>query len=190
MKQRVVIIAVDGGLRPETLAAVEEQFPAVELAIQGRGERFALADDLRRLWREPGDLVVVEQDNIPPPGSIRRLLECPRGWCGHLGPCGGRLQPMTHQLVKWSESYRRRFPDAADVALGRDVQAERGHCAPTGHSWGWDLHDPRSWPSRVGWITVDSVLARQLQRHGEPWHQHDPPVGHLHDYTARPVNSY
>lgn len=193
-----------GQSRPHALEEIHQQWGTVELTPQRPGHDYDYADDLRRLWRASGELVIIEQDVVPPPGSIRALIECPEPWCSH--PHWVLSQYMTDSLglTHFSQALRLRYPWLADVAL-----APLDHRALTRLGWTnldpdsnqatlerrgpracvrqdstvpadwWDL---RSRPSTVHWRVCDTHLSRQLHGLlGQP-HVHQPATGHLHAY--------
>lgn len=211
MNALVVIVHTADGLCVETVDAVREQWSYFELALTPVGDPFAYAKLLRGLWPYPGELVIVEQDVVPPPDSIRALVECPRDWCTHRHWNGYRHDDATTALVKLSRRLRRR----------RSLLMDHICCRPDPRYWvrmGW-TRIPRDCsvttlngsgrraslmpgygtlalpskaedrPTTHDWLAIDTDLARELRRDiGDP-HVHEPPHLHLHDYQKRPVGS-
>jgi hypothetical protein len=167
-------------LRSRTRDAVLAEAGPISRFIADPGGGFYYSDLLRRLWREPGPLVIVEQDVVPPPGALAALLACPEEWCGHLLPAQDHLISRSLGLAKFSRSLLERLPDIADQALARPPYLRSGRCRK------WDEPDlfpegrRREWPSTVAWPSCDIYLQNELGASGVDWHQHDPPVEHLH----------
>lgn len=180
----VIVPYVAGGLRPEVAREVLRQVPSAELAQLEPEDEFAYADLLRALWREPGDLVVCEQDVIPPPGAIRGLLMCGAEWCCHPGWVQDRYQLHTLQLARFSADLRARLPDLADFALAPSRWWRPGPALRRGEVDLWPEGRPEVWPTAVEWWRADSALALQLLRAGVRACVHLPAPRHLHDYGA------
>jgi hypothetical protein len=167
-------------LRPATRAAVEAQVGGEAVFLADPGGGMFYADLLRRLFREPGDLVICEQDVVPPPGAIAGLLACDHYWCGHLLPFEGRFNYATLGLAKFSAELKRRLPAVFDYALARPPWLARVPCLKPGEVDPWAGDDVSLWPSSVGWPRCDILILRELETRGLRWHRHDPPVVHLH----------
>lgn len=168
MTATVIIPCVATMLRKEVVAAVRAQFRNAEIVVQDEDKPLEYARDLRLWWRRPGDLVVVEQDVVIPPRSLRRLLACPHPWCGHLLPYAGQLLPAALGYVRFNGSLKLLYPELMESALG----------------------DPAE-PSRPClWYHADGRIARWMRMHKIEWHRHDPAVSHLHDWEANPPERY
>lgn len=200
----VCVPFVSGMLLPHVAIAVNAQSDDVLYARLPTADETAYADALRALWSEPGLTVIVEQDTVPPDGSIQRLIDCPWDWCTHPHRVGGRLQIDTLGLVKFSARLKRRHPDLAHLALAREdhewftrqgwtgVSKDanpatmrrygRRAClrpdAPIPDSW----RDPAQRPSTVAWWQCDRYLAAQLRSLKYTPHVHLPETNHLHLY--------
>jgi hypothetical protein len=179
----VVVPYVRGMLRPEVAAAVCREWPEAVLWEHEDGHGWTLPNLLRRWWREPGELVIVEQDAVPPPGAIASILACGREWCFHPAWIQNRYADRTHNLVRYSERLRRRLPQAADYALAPNPFWRQRTCLRAGEENPWPEDRPESWPTSIRRQTADTALALQLLRLGVEPHRHLPPVRHLHDYT-------
>ena len=119
---------------------------------------------VRSEWRGDDDLVIVEQDVVPPPDSIMGLIGCPQPWCAHEVNLGTNWSARTLSLVKLSRRLQVRWPGLAAAALPRP-----GSGYPPTH-----------------WRSVDQALVRALEFKGLQVHVHQPPARHLHKYTASP----
>lgn len=181
----VILPYVEGGLRPETRREVLAQAPAAELIELPRNDPLAYAELLRRRWREPGDLVVVEQDVVPPPGGIAALLSCPRPWCSFPGWIEDRYHSGTLQLAKFSQLLRLRHPHVADYALAPSGWWRERPALRAGEVDPWPEDHPELWPTVVGYLTADSALRSRLARSGVLICEHGPDPVHLHDYGPK-----
>lgn len=119
---------------------------------------------IRSEWRGDEPLVIVEQDVIPPPGSIMGLLGCPRDWCAHEVDLGGHLSARNLSLVKFSARLQLYVPSLAEQALPR-AGSER---------------------KQISWRSVDQAMIRALEFAGFQVHVHQPPAVHLHRYLGFP----
>lgn len=206
----VFVVYREEGLEPDALAGARDQWPEVQLRLTTVRDVYAYADTVRMLWAYPADMVVMEQDVVPPFGSIPALFGCPEPWCTHPGWTGHRFHDDTLQLAKFSWELRRRKPDIAEAALAGDhppnwVRKGLTNLDPNANEATMRRYGRRAClrpdasgaalltyggrkASAVNWVTVDSHLARELRAAGFAPHVHQPPPEHLHDYEARPVN--
>lgn len=115
------------------VAATAYECPAhLALAAEGVDHVVALVDDeltyaqlLEREWSKGGGFVLVEHDIAPWPGAIDALLACPRDWCAHRYPKGGRLVRALG-CVKFSEGLVRNYPTLPDAWRGASWEALEG----------------------------------------------------------------
>ncbi len=161
----VLVPHVAGQLRPQTKAAVLRQCRAARIVEHDAADRESYSRLLIEMCRLPGDLIVVEQDIVPPPGAIAALRRCVHPWCYHMVELRGMLTPATLGLVKfgwrlghhwgdWMSSalhegndpWGRRLMHEPDMAIARwlEIQKVRGH-----------VHFPSPehlhWPGNHGW---------------------------------------
>lgn len=160
----VALCCVDGRLCWEVESELERQAPGHQLVLQPRGDPYAYARDLSRLWAEGRPLVVVEGDVLPPEGAIPQLLECPEPWCAHELWTGERYDRYTLGLVKFSAELTER-PELAARAW-RDPRGEGG----------W-----RSILRSLDVAIAGALMAAQLEQH-----LHQPPAVHLR-YASDPL---
>lgn len=206
----VIIVYREGGLEEATLTACRDQWPDVQLRLTPTEDIYAYADTIRMHWPYPQPIVWVEQDVVPPPGSIAALFACPEPWCTHRGWTGGQYHDDTLQLAKFSSQLRQAHPRLCDAALARDDNSRwvrngwthidkdanpatlarygRRACLRQDAFHAQMLLARHRKPSSVNWVICDSTLARELRKAGYSPHVHEPPPHHLHDYQARPVN--
>lgn len=159
----MAVLTCPGELVPEVREAVQRQWPRWQTILTPRGDPQAEAAALVKLWGRPGDLVVIQQDKVPPPGSIHRLLECVHPWCGHETPIDGRLHRETLGLVRWRGELKLRWPDLMRSALTR-AENDGQLCA---------------------WPQGDMRISRWMRIQGIRWHNHEPPVVHRHGERGR-----
>ena len=152
---------VDGMLDGRTVSAVLAQAPAARLVPIDPDDPYAYGRTLTRVAAESWDLVVVEQDVVPPPGAIAGLLACPDGWCGHHIDCGNGPADATLGLAKFGRQLLRRHPDLFVRAAGRGKVG----------------------PARVPWNALDGWVRHIMRAWGVTWHPHNPEALHLHDYS-------
>ena len=112
----------------------------------------------RRVWARGETVIVCEHDVVPTKAQLATVQRCGHGWCsfayhGSMYPRG----PM-FGLVRVADRTMHDHPFAADVAL----------------------EDGERRPEPVPWWNVDSAMARDLMIRGVQWHEHLPPVTHLH----------
>ena len=152
---------VVGMLRDATADAVLAQAPAARLVPIDPADLYAYGRTLARVAAESLDLIVVEQDVIPPRGAIAGLLACPDGWCGHRIDCGNGPADATLGLARFGRQLLRRHPDLFVRAAGRGKVG----------------------PARVPWNALDGWIRHVLRAWGVTWHPHTPDALHLHDYS-------
>lgn len=204
MTHQVVVPYAPGYLNPATaLWAYQDDHPVTFYSLPA-DDPYAYADLLRRLWREPGDLVVVEHDVIPPVGSITALLDCMRPWCTHPHWVATRYVDDSLGLARFHRGLKHAMPDLADRALARadhrvytrlgltNVPANASPatldrdgvraCLRPDASFPLDSDGRPRPPSTVDWTWCDTALSRLLRHLGITPHVHQPPTTHLHDY--------
>lgn len=197
----VVICALKGRLFPEVEAAVAEQFPGYAVHLDEPYPLCTYADFVRTVWAGLGDLVIVEGDVIPPPGSLAGLLACGELWCSHPSWVGDRYLDDTLGLVKFSRRLQANHPWLADIALTRGLwrrnRYNRGleDFEPRRHL-GYVQIEPmvaRVWPELVRRAmarvyeegttahpkAIDMRLSYELGKARVPLHVHQPPAEHL-----------
>lgn len=184
----VVVPHVPSMLRQATYDAVYEQTRGAAVFLADPGGGLFYADLLRGLWHEPGELIVVEQDVVPPPGSLQALHDCPALWCGHMLPFQGGVNSGTLGLAKFSAECKRVFPLLFDFALARPPWLKTVACLKAGEVDPYAAPDMRDWPSSVGWPRCDIMIRRELEVRGARWHCHEPAPTHLHDWPGGPVS--
>lgn len=158
---RVLVPYVDGGLKPETLAAVRNSglpFEAIVLEDDS-----AYHELIARAWAEAKTFIVVEQDIVPHPGALAELLLCPEPWCafGYEYPPFGLYAGMG--CAKFATELLVVLPTAMEETAG----------------WSDATHPAKHW------CRVDGWLKQWLIEHGARQHVHGQ-VTHLH--KGRPAH--
>jgi len=207
----VLVPHTEDGLCPATRSEVQRQSEHAHFELTPKCNPFAYADVLREYWQLTGDLVIVEQDVIPPANGIRHLFDCPHEWCSGLVWYGNGYISTSLGFVKFKHSLRRRFPDLADIALAppdpryftrRGWTAVPFDCSVAvlndvgsfatlrtdliGSVWPQDPHER---PSTMDFLSVDTALFVALNKKGVFVHEHHEIASHLHDYGEHPVGS-
>jgi len=154
----VMVPYVPGMLRPQTREEVKRQYPRAVFVTTPREDDESYPRALIEQSHKPGCLVVVEHDIVPPPGSIRKLLECVHPWCYHLVELDGRLTPTTLGLCKFGAGLKWQYADWMAEATANTGEVDRGR-----------FH-----------LACDTGISMWMDRHGIPAHVHEPPPLHLH----------
>jgi len=116
---------------------------------------------LAKLWREPDDLLIVEQDVGIHAGVAQGLTSCREPWCGHPYPIGRQLL-VCLGCTRFTAELKAAEPDLLDE-VGRDG---------TG-----------GLPPRV-WQRLDVRILDHLRARGYKQHRHEPAVRHYHKYPT------
>lgn len=134
-------------------------------------------DLLVELCQRGQDFVVVEQDMVPPEGSIDALFACPQPWCGH--------------------SYAVQLGDVVEIFGDLGTLGLTGFKGPAVQWLGLVLS---GW-SPITWSRLDGMVYRALRIAHPPMghdpsqpvemegfrvHRHYPDAGHLHSYSGQP----
>lgn len=114
---------------------------------------------LAALWRQPGDLVIVEQDIGINAVVMPGFAACREPWCGHPYPIGEQLL-VCLGCTRFTAELKTAEPDLLDV-VGEDGTGG----LPARH-----------------WQRLDVRILDELRRRGYTQHRHDPPVAHYHKY--------
>lgn len=110
-------------------------------------------------WRQPGDLLIVEQDIGIHAGVIEGLTACREPWCGHPYLIGEQLL-MCLGCTRFTAELKTAEPDLLDV-IGEDATGG----LPARH-----------------WQRLDVRILDHLRDRGYAQHVHQPPVAHYHRY--------
>lgn len=161
---RVVVPYIQGMLRHETRFAVSAQWPDAWFNELAATDETAYTRLLLSEWDEDHTTIVVEQDIVPPPGSIEQLYRCAMPWCTVPYLINGRVETKALGLAKFSK-------------VLKQVQAKTLHRVAR-------YHGGRGAP--VTWHNLDQVIASALTAAGVPVHPHaDVQAVHLHDYHEK-----
>lgn len=114
---------------------------------------------LAEAWRQPGDLLVIEQDIGIRAGVVEGLAECRRPWCGHPYPIGDVLR-VCLGCTRFTAELKAAEPDLFDI-LAEDSSG--------------------GMPARH-WKYLDTHLLMELRRRGYEQHRHAGAVRHYHRY--------
>lgn len=148
-------------LHPVTARLLNRYAPGHERVRLDPGDVEAYWRRLARLWREPGDLLIVEQDIGIRAGVVESLGACREPWCGFAYPVAGRVQ-VCLGCTRFTAGLKSTEPDLLD-AVGRDA---------TGNL-----------PPRV-WQRLDVRILEHLRARGYRQHEHSPNVAHYHRYPG------
>lgn len=114
---------------------------------------------LAGLWRQPGDLLIVEQDVGIHAGVVPGLAACREPWCGHPYPIGEQVL-VCLGCTRFGAALKAAEPDLLE-AVGAD--------------------DAGGMPARH-WKYLDVKILTALRARGYEQHRHEPPVRHYHQY--------
>lgn len=114
---------------------------------------------LAKVWREPGDLLIIEQDVGIRAGVVESLTECREPWCGFPYAIGAQLL-VCLGCTRFTAELKAAEPDLLD-RVGEDG---------TG-----------GLPARV-WQRLDVRILDHLRARGYEQHRHEPAVRHFHKY--------
>jgi hypothetical protein len=112
-------------------------------------------------WREPGDLLIVEQDIGLCAGVVESLAACREPWCGNPYPIGAQLL-VCLGCTRFTAELKAAEPDLLD-AVGRDADG--------------------GLPARV-WQRLDVRILDHLRARGYRQHRHEPALRHYHKYPS------
>lgn len=110
-------------------------------------------------WRQPGDLLIVEQDIGLHAEAVPGLTACRKPWCGHPYPIGDQML-VCLGCTRFTAELKAAEPDLLD-AVGEDGTGG----LPARH-----------------WQRLDVRILDHLRARGYSQHVHHPPVRHYHRY--------
>ena len=145
-------------LQPATLAAVALSGLPYRLVIFNPDDPYGYGRWWRQQWEKGETVIVLEHDVVPTRGQLLELERCGHDWCSYRYDSDLYGRGPMFGLVRFAGRVMRDHPLAADVAL----------------------EDGERRPTEVGWWEVDYAMARDLLIRGVQWHEHLPPVRHLH----------
>lgn len=153
----VCVPYIRGMIRDQTASAVLDQVPSAVFAEIPADSPTSYAALLLHLWELPGDVVIVEQDVVPPPGSIGELLACASGWCTHGMLHGTVIHTDLLGLAKFGHNLKTFCPRFMECAL-----------LGGGGSY--------TWPN---WRSLDRLISRQFRHWDYDPCVHAPDAVHL-----------
>lgn len=153
----IVVPHVAPMLRPET--AIWARHYGATLVELPKDDHEAYWRLLAHHWRQPGDLVVVEQDIVPAPGVVDEMLTCNSLWCASPYWVTGRWLSDGLGCTRFSAGLKSAVPDLLE-RVGYDT----GPDAPAKH-----------------WCLLDWRTSRLLRSLGHEPHEHERST-HLHTY--------
>lgn len=148
-------------LHPVTARLLNRHAPGHVRVRLDPGDREAYWRLLAELWRQPGDLLVVEQDVGLRAGVIESLTACRAPWCGFPYRIARQVL-VALGCTRFTAELKATEPDLLD-AVGQDASG--------------------GLPARI-WQRLDVRLAGELRRRGYSAHEHSPSVSHFHRYPA------
>lgn len=119
---------------------------------------------LAAVWREPGDLTVIEHDIGIHAGVIPGFAACPEPWCGFPYALDRGVLLACLGCTRFTGQLKAAEPDLLDVA---------------GEVTGDGL------PAR-DWRRLDVRVSDELRKRGYSMHVHSPSVRHYHKYGGTP----
>lgn len=155
-----MILAPFTHLHPETARLLDEHAPRHERVQIDPADVEAYWRLLAERWRQPGHLLIIEQDIGIHAGVVEGLAACPEPWCGHSYSIGDQLL-ICLGCTRFSAALKAAEPDLLD-AVGL-------------------IDDDAGTPPRH-WRRLDVRILNELRRRGYVQHEHLPAVGHFHRY--------
>lgn len=144
-------------LHPTTARLLNRYAPGHVRVRLDPGDPYGYWRLLASLWREPEDLLIVEQDVGIRAGTVESLARCGEPWCGHPYPIGAQLL-VCLGCTRFTADLKAAEPDLLD-AVGED--------------------DSGGMPAR-DWRYLDVKILTHLRGRGYTQHRHEPPVAHYH----------
>lgn len=160
----VLIPHVKDMLRPEVDAWAKAQDIPVNPVALDPTNLFAYGELLYQHWNGMADLIVVEQDVIPPDLALDRFATCPMPWCTHPYLIDVTLHERVLGCTRFTAKLQRAFPHLMFHAA-RNKGGMREH---------------------TEWYTLNEQIIRYLDINRILVHAHTPPAIHLHDYEVNP----
>lgn len=154
-----MILTVYTRLHPATGKLLNRHAPGHVRVKVDPADMSAYWRELAKAWREPGDLIVIEQDIGIGPEVIPGFAACKEPWCGHAYRIGRQLL-VCLGCTRFTAKLKEAEPDLLDVVgeIGGD---------------GLPAKD---------WRRIDVRLLDTLRKRGYRQHWHEPPVLHYHKY--------
>lgn len=158
----ILIPYTQGKLHEETVEAARASgFPYTLWPINAQ-DVFAYGALFADWWVKPGDLVIIEQDIVPPAGSITALIDCTMPWCSHEYHCNNPVPAYGLGLCKFTDTVKRRLPSLGEQAA-RDYQGRA---------------------RKMHYRNLNERIIDLMHHWSISAHIHQPTAAHLHDYEA------
>jgi hypothetical protein len=176
----VVVPYVEGMLRPETQAVVEQCGYAHRFVELGTDDDRHYGRLWRRLWSEGETFVICEHDVAPTLAQLDTICSCSHAWCSFNYVGGGFPNGPHFGLARYDARLMVAYPLAGEVGtrLPENPKWQRS-CDPRVRLNG-ERAQKGGDEGIVEWWHMDSRVQRDLIVRGVEHHVHKPPVEHLH----------
>lgn len=162
----IVIPHVYGGLHTYTALWARASEHRIHAVLLERYNPYAYGQMLQSLWNRHGDLIVVEQDIVPPQGAIEGFLACESDWCTH----GYLIDGVEHSQVLGCARFSKR------------LQADHPRLL-------WQAASNVGGQRRLAhWQQLNEQIIRELKMARTALHLHPGAALHLHDYADYPYD--
>lgn len=158
----VIVPHTPDGLHPRTAAwTLRQQWTPHTIQIDPL-YTYGYGELLLSRWTGVQDLVVVEQDVVPPDMALRQFCRCPMPWCTHPYEIDGVLHERVLGCTRFTAALQKAFPHLMWQAA-RNLGGRR---------------------ESTPWWSLNEQIIRYLDICRIPVHPHTPPAEHLHAYEA------
>lgn len=164
---RILVPYIPGMLHVETVQHVLVSGREATFVDLDPADPCAYARLIDLWWNRGTDLVVIEQDMVPPYGCMGQMAGCPLSVCTFRYDCGGRTKAHGLGTIRFRAQLQARYPSLAAQAGG----ATAGRVFST------------------HWRALNERLLDLCARFGAPAHIHSPDAGHLHDYSREAADA-
>lgn len=154
----IALMFVPGELGAATLQATEGVHRLIRRCPTPRSQPTSYARHLVTLWALRGDLILLEQDKVPPPDWVTQFSQCGRGICTFPYMSNGVLITEGFGCIRFSSTLKALHPDAIKRALGISGGAPR-------------------WPT---YRQLDTRIHAWFSAYGVVRHIHTPNAEHQH----------
>ena len=163
----ILVPYVQGMLHEETVQAITDSGYPYTLWPLNRDNPYDYASLFAAWWTKPGDLIIVEQDIVPPAGAIDAMVKCERPWCSHSYYCNNPMPAYGLGLCRFTWAIKQIHPTLGEQAA-RDF---RGNAR------------------RMHWMNLNERIIDLMNHWGITVHLHEPFAEHLHDYGTSDVSA-
>lgn len=159
----IIVPHVTGMIHQETIEHILVSGRTAKFPLIDKSDPYAYGKLFARYWNAGPDLIIVEQDMVPPYGFCHEFQVCDQPFCTHRYDCHGPEMAYGLGCARFSAQFQAQVPSLGEQA----ARAYHGR------------------PYSMPWQALNERIIDLCRHFGAHPHFHSPDAGHLHDYSGQ-----